>query len=392
MNAKYDVVVLGAGAAGLMCAMTAAARGCHVLLLERAEKVGKKILISGGGRCNFTNLGCTPDRFISSNPHFCKSALVRYGPQDFISLVEKHRIPYHEKTLGQLFCNSSAQSIVNMLLDECAVAAVSIRTGCDVTKITRTDRFLITTNLGNISAPKLVLATGGLSIPKMGATGFACDIAKQFNLPTTDTSPGLVPFTFSGEKLTLMRLLTGVTLEVLVRCGKQAFRENLLFTHRGLSGPAILQASSYWRQGSTILIDLLPGVDATQFLLDCKATRPNAEARTVLAKLMPRRLAEALTKQHLTTDPLAAISNHKLSQLGKALNNWQLTPIGSEGYAKAEVTIGGVATSALSSKTMESNAVPGLYVIGEAVDVTGWLGGYNFQWAWSSGWVAGNAI
>jgi predicted Rossmann fold flavoprotein len=392
MNAEFDVVVLGAGAAGLMCAMTAAARGRRVLLLERAEKAGKKILISGGGRCNFTNLGCSPDRFISSNPHFCKSAIARYGPQDFISLVEKHRIPYHEKTLGQLFCDGSAESIVRMLLDECVDAGVDVRTGYDVTKITRTDRFLITTNIGDVSAPVLVLATGGLSIPKMGATGFAHDIAKQFGLPITTLWPGLVPLTFSSDDLALMRALTGVALDAVVRCGKQEFRENFLFTHRGLSGPAILQASSYWRQGSTILIDLLPGADAAHFLVDRKAARPRAEAQTVLAELIPRRLAEALTERHLTTGPLAEISDHSLEQFGNILNNWQLTPVGTEGYAKAEVTIGGVATSALSSKTMESKAVPGLYVIGEAVDVTGWLGGYNFQWAWSSGWVAGNAV
>ncbi len=392
MNAEFDVVVLGAGAAGLMCAMTAAARGRQVLLLERAEKAGKKILISGGGRCNFTNLGCSPDRFISSNPHFCKSALARYGPQDFISLVEKHHIPYHEKTLGQLFCDGSAESIVRMLLDECVDAGVDVRTGYDVTKITRTDRFLITTNIGDVSAPVLVLATGGLSIPKMGATGFARDIAKQFGLPITTLWPGLVPLTFSGDDLALMRALTGVALDVVVRCGKQEFRENFLFTHRGLSGPAILQASSYWRQGSAIHIDFLPGADAVHFLIDRKAARPRVEAQTVLAELMPRRLAEALTERHLTTGPLTEISDHNLAQFGNILNNWQLTPVGTEGYAKAEVTIGGVATSALSSKTMESKAVPGLYVIGEAVDVTGWLGGYNFQWAWSSGWVAGNAV
>ena len=392
MNAEFDVVILGAGAAGLMCAMTAATRGRRVLLLERAEKVGKKILISGGGRCNFTNLGCSPDRFISSNPHFCKSALARYGPQDFISLVEKHRIPYHEKTLGQLFCDGSAELIVRMLLDECGAAAVDVRTGYDVTKITRTDCFLITTHIGNISAPALVLATGGLSIPKMGATGFAHDIAVQFGLPITTLWPGLVPLTFADDDLALMRSLTGVALDVVVRSGKQEFHERFLFTHRGLSGPAILQASSYWRQGSAILIDLLPEMDAAHFLIDRKTTRPRAEPQTVLAELMPRRLAEALTERHLTTGPLAEISDHSLAQFGKILNNWQLTPVGSEGYAKAEVTIGGVATNALSSKTMESKAVPGLYVIGEAVDVTGWLGGYNFQWAWSSGWVAGNAV
>lgn len=376
----------------MMCAMTAGARGRRVLLLDHAEEAGKKILISGGGRCNFTNLDCAPDRFISTNPHFCKSALARYSQRDFIALVEKHRIPYHEKTLGQLFCDGSARAIVRMLLDECDNAGVDLRPGHAVTDITRAEHFRITTKGGDISAPALVLATGGLSIPKMGATGFAHDVARRFGLPITETQPGLVPLIFSEADIALMRPLAGVALDVTARCGKEEFRENMLFTHRGLSGPAILQVSSYWRQGDAILIDLLPEVDAARFLIDCKATRPRAEAKTVLGDLLPRRLADALTERHLPDRPLGEISDRDLGRLGDTLNRWTLIPTGSEGYAKAEVTVGGIATSALSSKTMESTAVPGLYVIGEAVDVTGWLGGYNFQWAWSSGWVAGNAV
>lgn len=384
--------MIGAGAAGLICAMTAGARGRRVLLLDHAEEVGKKILISGGGRCNFTNLDCAPDRFISANPHFCKSALARYDQHDFIALVEKHRIAYHEKTLGQLFCDGSAKAIVRMLLDECAAAGVDVRCCHTVSEVARTDGFNVTTNHGAFTAPALVLATGGLSIPKMGATGFAHDIAKQFGLPLSEMRPGLVPLTFSDSDMALMKPLSGVALDVIVRCGTAEFRENMLFTHRGLSGPAILQISSYWRPGDAITIDLLPGMDASGLLIDGKTARPRAEAKTILAEVMPKRLAEALAGAALPDRPLGETANRDLEAFGDRLNNWALTPTGSEAYAKAEVTIGGVDTSGLSSKTMEAKTVPGLYVIGEAVDVTGWLGGYNFQWAWSSGWVAGEAV
>ncbi len=385
-------MIVGAGAAGLMCAIAAGARGRQVLLLDHAAEPGKKILISGGGRCNFTNLECAPDRFLSENPRFCRSALARYTQHDFIALVEKHRIAYHEKTRGQLFCDGSAKSIVRMLLDECAAAAVDLRLSHTISEIAKADRFRVATNHGDFTAPSVVLATGGLSIPKLGATGFTHQVAKRFGLAVTETRPGLVPLTFSDFDLRLMRPLSGVAVDAIASCGAGAFRENLLFTHRGLSGPAILQASSYWRPGDEIRIDLLPGMDATKFLLERKQARPRAEAKTVLGEVLSKCLADALAERHLPSRPLGEIADHDLARLGEALNRWRLVPSGSEGYAKAEVTVGGVDTTALSSKTMQANAVPGLYVIGEAVDVTGWLGGYNFQWAWASGWVAGMAV
>ncbi|MCZ6638221.1 MAG: NAD(P)/FAD-dependent oxidoreductase [Alphaproteobacteria bacterium] len=385
-------MVVGAGAAGLMCAMVAGERGHRVLLLDHAAEPGKKILISGGGRCNFTNLQCAPDRFFSENPHFCKSALARYGPQDFIALVEKHGIAYHEKTLGQLFCDGSAKQIVQMLLDECAAAGVAFGFSHVISGITKPDRFHIATNHGEISAPLVVLASGGLSIPKLGATGLAYQVAKRFALPVIETRPGLVPLTFSDDDLALMRPLAGVAVDVMVRSGTSVFRENMLFTHRGLSGPAILQVSSVWAGGHEIEVDLLPGTDASAFLLDRKKARPRVEAKTALAEVLPKRLAAVLTDRHLPPGPMGETSGHDLTRLGEILNHWRLLPTGSEGFAKAEVTVGGVDTTALASKTMEANAVPGLYVIGEAVDVTGWLGGYNFQWAWASGWVAGTAL
>ena len=388
---NFDVIVLGAGAAGLMCAMIAGGRGRRVLLLDHADAAGKKILISGGGRCNFTNLGVVPERFISGNAHFARSALARYTQHDFIALVQKHRIAFHEKTLGQLFCDGSARAIVAMLLAECAAAGVELRLGCRVAGVSRGEVFAVETSGGHFSAPALVLATGGLSIPKMGATGLAYDLAARFGLPLTDIRPGLVPLTFGGGELALMQPLAGVATEVVAACGKRAFREAMLFTHRGLSGPAILQVSSYWREGMTVALDLVPGRDALALLLAAKMTRPNALLRTVLGDMLPARLAASLAAR-FGDGAMAILRDRALAEVAASLRGWRLEPSGSEGYAKAEVTVGGVDTAALSQKTMEAKGVPGLFVVGEAVDVTGWLGGYNFQWAWSSGWCAGMAV
>jgi predicted Rossmann fold flavoprotein len=392
VNAPYDAVVIGAGAAGLFCAMRAGQRGRRVLLLDHAEAAGKKILISGGGRCNFTNTGCVPERFLSANRHFARSALARYTQHDFIALVRRHGIPFHEKTLGQLFCDGSARAIVAMLLAECEAAGVEMRLNCRITDITHGTEFRVETSQGVFAAPALVLATGGLSIPKMGATGFAHDVARRFGLPLTELRPGLVPLTFSGEALELMRPLAGVALDAVAKCGRVAFPEALLFTHRGLSGPAVLQASSYWREGEALALDLLPGRDATALLLEGKRARPKAEPRTVLSAFLPQRLAQALAALHLPARIMAEVRDTELRALGNLLKSWRLEPSGTEGYAKAEVTLGGVDTRALSQQTMAAKTVPGLFVIGEAVDVTGWLGGYNFQWAWSSGWAAGEAL
>jgi predicted Rossmann fold flavoprotein len=385
----YDAIILGAGAAGLMCAIAAGARGRRVLLLDHAEAPGKKILISGGGRCNFTNLGIAPERFLSRNPHFARSALARYTQHDFIALVRKHRIAFHEKTLGQLFCDGSAREIVAMLLAECQAAGVDLRLSCRIAGVTRADHFRVETSLGAFTAPALVLATGGLSIPKMGATGIAHDLARQFGLPLVLPRPGLVPLTFEGEALDLMRPLSGLATQVVATAGKGRFAEAMLFTHRGLSGPAILQASSYWNAGTPLSIDLAPGQDPLPALLAAKKSRPNAALRTVLADLLPARLAAALAPGDT---PMAQLRDKTLTDLAATLRAWRLTPSGTEGYAKAEVTLGGIDTAALDQKTMAAKSVPGLFAIGEAVDVTGWLGGYNFQWAWSSGWVAGQAI
>jgi predicted Rossmann fold flavoprotein len=388
----FDAIILGAGAAGLMAAISAGRRGRRVLLLDHAEEAGKKILISGGGRCNFTNLHCAPDRFLSANPHFPKSALSRYTQHDFIGLVRKHGIPFHEKTLGQLFCDGSARAIVAMLLAECDAAGVEIRLGQRITAVEKPDGFRVSTDRGDCTAPAVVLATGGLSIPKMGATGFAHDLARRFGLPLVAPRPGLVPLTFQGAALELMRPLSGVALPAIARCGKRAFPEALLFTHRGLSGPAILQISSYWREGERITLDLLPGTDAATVLRERKRARPRAEPKTVLAELLPQRLAQAMAEGQLPAKPMAEVPDRALDALAALLKRWELLPAGSEGYAKAEVTLGGVDTAALSSRSMEAREVPGLFVVGEAVDVTGWLGGYNFQWAWASGWVAGEAV
>jgi predicted Rossmann fold flavoprotein len=388
---SFDVVIVGAGAAGLMCAMTAGNRGRRVLILERNQQAGAKILISGGGRCNFTNLEIAPERFLSTNPHFCRSALSRYTQHDFIALVERHRIRYHEKTLGQLFCDGSAREILAMLLAECAAARVDLRTGHSVTEITRADRYRIKTDKGSFDAAALVIATGGLSIPKMGATGFAYEIARRFDLEVIEPRAGLVPLKVTGETLELCRTLAGVSVDAIASCGRASFRENILFTHRGLSGPAILQISSYWREGDTLSVNLAPSLNVETFLTDRKRTRSKAELKTILAEVLPTRLAHALAGA-ASNLPIANVPDRDLLELANRLKRWQLKPAGSEGWPKAEVTVCGIDTAALSSKTMEARAVPGLYAIGEAVDVTGWLGGYNFQWAWSSGWCAGNAV
>ncbi|HEV2171413.1 MAG TPA: NAD(P)/FAD-dependent oxidoreductase [Candidatus Binatus sp.] len=388
---SFDVAIIGAGAAGLMCAMTAGQRGRRVLLLEHNDQAGAKILISGGGRCNFTNLEIAPERFLSSNPRFCISALSRYTQHDFIALVERHRVRYHEKTLGQLFCDGSAREILAMLLAECATARVDLRTRHRVCEITRSDRFRIDTDKGSFAAPALVLATGGLSIPKMGASRFAYEMAHRFGLAVVEPRPGLVPLVFAGDTLELCKTLSGVSVDAIVSCGRASFRENMLFTHRGLSGPAILQISSYWSEGGTIAIDLLPSTNPTAFFAERKRTRPKAELKTVLAEVLPIRVAHALAGDNANIS-IANVPDRDLLALAERLRRWRLTPTGSEGFGKAEVTVCGIDTEALSSKTMEAREVPGLFAIGEAVDVTGWLGGYNFQWAWSSGWCAGQAV
>jgi predicted Rossmann fold flavoprotein len=388
----FGAVVLGAGAAGMMCAISAGRRGRRVLLLEHGAQAGAKILISGGGRCNFTNLEVTPERFLSANPHFCKSALSRYTERDFIAMVERHRIRYHEKTLGQLFCDGSAREILAMLLAECAAAAVDLRVGHHITAVTHADRFLIETNRGSFAAPALVIATGGLSIPKMGASGFAYDLARRFGLGVIDPCPGLVGLKFAGDMLALCRSLSGVSVEAIVSCGRQSFRENILFTHRGLSGPAILQISSYWREGDTLSLDLAPRLEAENFLRERRRSRPRAELKNVLSEVLPARLAQAIAETVTVDGTMANLPDRGLAAIAALLKRWQVVPAQSEGWSKAEVTVGGIDTAELSSKTMEARKVRGLYVIGEAVDVTGWLGGYNFQWAWSSGWCAGQAI
>jgi len=390
-NRAFDAIVLGAGGAGLMCASVAGQRGRRVLLIDHQDRAGKKILISGGGRCNFTNFYAAPDRFLSANSHFAKSALSRYRPEDFIALVDKHKIAWHEKTLGQLFCDGSARQIVHMLMEECAKGPVRVSLGKAVVDVTHADG-LFTIRYGEeaATAPSLVIATGGPSIPKMGATGFAYDLARQFGLKVVEPRPGLVPLTLSDEDL-LFRELSGVSAEVIARAGKTAFREAALFTHRGLSGPAILQISSYWRGGEEIVIDFLPD-QAPDWALAAKRARPKTHFRTLLGESLPGRLAEALAKKIGLWGELANLSDDALRAAQGRLADWRFRPNGSEGFAKAEVTLGGIDTGGLSSRTMEARRVPGLYAIGEAVDVTGWLGGYNFQWAWASGWAAGQVL
>jgi predicted Rossmann fold flavoprotein len=391
----YDVVILGAGGAGLMAAATAGRRGRRVLLLDHADSPGKKILISGGGRCNFTNLHAAPDRFLSANPRFAVSALARYTPSDFLALVGRHRIAWHEKTLGQLFCDGSARQIVAMLLDECDKGGVELALGHPVRDVDHADgRFRL--GFGNriAEAQALVVATGGPSIPKLGATGFAYDLARRFGLKVVEPRPALVPLTLSRDEA-LFHALSGVSTEVVASAGKASFREAALFTHRGLSGPAILQISSYWRPGEPIFIDFLPD-SKPGWLREAKRATPRATLKTILARRLPERLAEALHARlgdSLETVPnLADLPDRRLEDAERRLAQWRFMPNGTEGFAKAEVTVGGIATAGLSSKTMAAVKVPGLYAIGEAVDVTGWLGGYNFQWAWASGVAAGAAV
>jgi predicted Rossmann fold flavoprotein len=383
-----DVVILGAGAAGLMAAITAGQRGRRVLVLDHADRIGKKILISGGGRCNFTNVHCTADRFLSGNPHFARSALARFTPQDFIALVERHRIPYHEKTLGQLFCDGSARDIVAMLEAECHAAGVRILLNQQITEVCRADGFVIQTAAATYRAKTLVVATGGLSIPKMGATDLAYRIAAQFGLAIEPCRPALVPFTWQPQDSAHYADLTGLSAEVIATQGKIHFREKLLFTHRGLSGPAILQISSYWTPGGSITIDLAPEQDCTAPLRAHPGGRDVAAFRAALRFVLPQRLAERWTALHAPS----GWSNAALLEAEEDLHHWEVIPAGTEGYAKAEVTAGGISTGELSAQTMESRRVPGFYFIGEAVDVTGHLGGYNFQWAWASGAAAGRAV
>lgn len=400
-NQSYDAIILGAGGAGLMCALMAGQRGRRVLVIDHASGPGKKILISGGGRCNFTNVNATSahaqQRYLSANPHFAKSALGRYEPHDFIALVEAHGIAYHEKTLGQLFCDGSARQIVEMLMEECDKSVgqggrVDFAFGAPVQDVRRdSDGYHVTYNGLRAGAPSLVIATGGPSIPKMGASSFAYDLARQFGLKIVEPRPALVPLTLGGDDV-LFRELSGVSAEVVAKHGKTGFREAALFTHRGLSGPAILQISSYWRNGDNIGIDFLPDDDAPAMLLAAKRANPRATIRSTLERHLSARLAEALAGRLGLNGNLADQSDKKLQDAGTQLGNWPFTPNGSEGYAKAEVTLGGISTDGLSQQTMEAKAVSGLYAIGEAVDVTGWLGGYNFQWAWASGVAAGSAI
>ena len=390
-----DVLIIGAGAAGLLCAIVAGKRGRRVTVLEGSNKVGKKILMSGGGRCNFTNLNCDPSFFLSQNPHFCISALSRYTPADFVAMVAAHDIPYHEKTAGQLFCDNSSKDIVTMLLSECDKAGVQIRTHCEIQSVTRHGRFHVNTSAGDFDAASLVVASGGLSIPKMGASGFGYELAAQFGHTIVNTTAALVPLTFTGSLHEMMQRLAGVSLPVAVSTTGQSFSDAMLFTHRGLSGPAILQLSSYWSAGESIVIDLLPGRDTAQDLLDAKRARSKSLLRNVLVDQLPRALVQEV--QHLFWPaevelPLAEIADDRLLAIAAQLHQWTMKPAATEGYRTAEVTLGGVDTTELSSRTMESLRQPGLYLIGEVVDVTGHLGGFNFQWAWASGHAAGEVV
>jgi predicted Rossmann fold flavoprotein len=392
VNHKFDAVILGGGAAGLLCAIEAGKRGRRMAVLEHADRIGKKILISGGGRCNFTNMHCAPENFLSANPHFAKSALARYTPADFIALVEKHGIPYHEKTLGQLFCDRAAQDITDMLEAECAAAGVKIFLKSKVREVARTTEFIVRTDVGEFRAPAVVVATGGLSIPKMGATGFGYDLARQFAMRIVETKPALVPFVLNAKDRKNYCDLTGVSAEIVVAIDEAgasdgSFREKMLITHRGLSGPAILQISSHWEKGQSLRIDLASGRDVTAAIRDTTARNMGA-ARAAFLGILPKRFAERWLDLHEPT----SWTNAALAELERQVHEWRVMPADTEGYEKAEVTAGGLDTGELSSKTMEASKVPGLFFIGEVVDVTGHLGGFNFQWAWASGAAAGRAL
>ncbi|HEY9784600.1 MAG TPA: NAD(P)/FAD-dependent oxidoreductase [Candidatus Obscuribacterales bacterium] len=390
----YDVVIIGAGGAGMMCAMHAGARGRRVALIDHTTKIGRKILISGGGRCNFTNINTQPGAFVSKNPHFCKSALARYTPEDFIKMVRAHRISYHEKKLGQLFCDGSAGEIVRMLVSECEKAKAEFFLDMRVGRIEKDDsgRFRVQTTAGAFCCESLVIATGGLSIPQVGATGFGYDVARQFGLSIVPTAPALDGFNFTANDLKRFAEITGVSVDSIVTCNKVSFRENILFTHTGLSGPASLQASLYWNPGDYITINLLPELDPRRFLEEKKERGAKAEIKKLLAEILPKRFAERFCEMNQIRGNLSELSEKRMSQLSDALSAWEIYPSGTVGYKKAEVTRGGVDTAELSSKTMETRKVPGLYFVGEVVDVTGWLGGYNFQWAWASGFSAGQVV
>lgn len=391
-----QVIIIGAGAAGLMCAMSAAARGRQVLLIDHANKAGKKILMSGGGRCNFTNMYCEPANFLSHNPHFCKSALARFTQWDFIALVAKHGVPYHEKKLGQLFCDNKSSDILGLLLDECEQAGVDLRLDTSVSEIARLDEggYQLQTSLGLVRCESLVIATGGLSIPTLGATGFGYQIARQFGHSVLPTRAGLVPFTITDPQLkALCTELSGTSVEdCRVSCNGQSFVENILFTHRGLSGPAILQISSYWQPGDTISIDLLPRIDLPVWLVEQQRERPNSELKTLLGELFTKKMAGLLAEQWFVSKPMKQYTPGELKSIAERLGDWQLVPAGTEGYRTAEVTLGGVDTREVSSKTLESLKSPGLYFVGEVLDVTGHLGGFNFQWAWASGYAAAQFV
>ena len=385
-----DALIVGAGAAGLMCALTAARRGRSVVLLDHSTKLAEKIRISGGGRCNFTNLDVSPGNYLSQNPHFCRSALARFTPRHFMEMLDQHSIRYHEKTLGQMFCDDGSEAIIAMLKDECDSAGVHWCQPCTVEQVERDATFRVQTSRGDFSAPALVVASGGLSIPKIGATPFGYRIAEQFGVPVIRLKPGLVPLSFHPQEWAPYAELSGIALEAVVRCGKQHFRENLLFTHRGLSGPAILQISSYWEHGQPLSIDLLPDVDLHALFIEQHCSR--MLLGNFLAQYLPKRLAEIISTQWIENKPLDEFPRKALTALAERIKDWRIAPTGTLGYAKAEVTCGGVDTRALSSRTMECQGVPGLYFIGEVIDVTGQLGGYNLQWAWASGHAAGEAI